>query len=70
MTRRSRSPEMRQGLGAMHVELGRYLWAGGDLVGGVEAMERALTIMPHEPEPGSRAGPGLAGAAPHDRRAL
>jgi DNA-binding CsgD family transcriptional regulator/tetratricopeptide (TPR) repeat protein len=58
---RARDAELQLELGAMHVELGRYLWTGGDLVGGVEAMERALALMPHEPsQPRARALASLA----------
>ena len=56
-----RDPGLRREIGAMHVELGRYLWTGGDLVGGVESMEHALTVMPNEPsQPRARALASLA----------
>jgi DNA-binding CsgD family transcriptional regulator/tetratricopeptide (TPR) repeat protein len=41
--------ERRLALGALHEELGRFLWAGGDLEGGVRALEQALTLMPSSP---------------------
>ncbi len=47
--RRPRDARLRRELGAMHVELGSYRRAGGDLVGGIQAMERALTLIPAEP---------------------
>jgi DNA-binding CsgD family transcriptional regulator/tetratricopeptide (TPR) repeat protein len=37
--------------GALHEELGRVLWASGDLVGGISAMEHALAILPTTPSP-------------------
>ena len=56
-----RDAGLRRELGAMHVELGRYRWAGGDLVGGVETMEHALELMPAEPsQPRARALASLA----------
>lgn len=58
---RPRDADLRREIGAMHVELGRYLWTGGDLVGGVESMEHALTVMPIEPsQPRARALASLA----------
>jgi DNA-binding CsgD family transcriptional regulator/tetratricopeptide (TPR) repeat protein len=33
-------------LGEMYADLGRYQWAGGELEGAIESMERALGIMP------------------------
>ena len=44
-----RDAAMRTELAELHVDLGRYRWSGGDLVGGVEALEHALTLMPPEP---------------------
>ncbi len=56
-----RDAQLRREIGAMHVELGRYLWTGGDLVGGVESMEHALKVMPNEPsQPRARALASLA----------
>jgi DNA-binding CsgD family transcriptional regulator/tetratricopeptide (TPR) repeat protein len=58
---KARDAGLQRDLGAMHVELGRYLWTGGDLVAGVEAMERALALMPNEPsQPRARALASLA----------
>ena len=36
-------------LGEMYADLGRYQWAGGELEGAIESMERALGIMPDQP---------------------
>ena len=36
-------------LGEMYAELGRYQWAGGELDGALDSMERALGIMPDQP---------------------
>lgn len=44
-----RDAAMRTELAELHVDLGRYRWSGGDLVGGVEALEHALTLIPTEP---------------------
>ena len=57
-------------LGEMYADLGRYQWAGGELEGAIESMERALGIMPDQPQPHPCPGPGRPGAAPHDRRPL
>jgi DNA-binding CsgD family transcriptional regulator/tetratricopeptide (TPR) repeat protein len=46
---RPREPETLRDLAAMHVDLGRFRRAAGDLVGGIEAMEHALTLMPTDP---------------------
>ncbi len=35
--------------GSLHEELGRFLWASGDMVGGIAAMEHALTVLPAGP---------------------
>ncbi len=39
----------RAAAGALHEELGRILWASGDLAGGMAAMEHALAILPVGP---------------------
>lgn len=44
-----RDPGLRTQLAEMHVDLGRYRWSAGDLVGGVEALDHALTLMPTQP---------------------
>ena len=44
-----RDAQMRTDLAELHLDLGRYRWSGGDLVGGMEALEHALTLMPIEP---------------------
>lgn len=44
-----RDTQMRTELAELHVDLGRYRWSGGDLVGGMEALGHALTLMPNEP---------------------
>lgn len=44
-----RGPEHRLALGMLHEELGRQLRAGGDLDGGLAAMEHALALMPGGP---------------------
>ena len=36
-------------LGEMYADLGRYQWAGGELDGALDSMERALGIMPDQP---------------------
>jgi DNA-binding CsgD family transcriptional regulator/tetratricopeptide (TPR) repeat protein len=44
-----RDASSRRDLAGMNVELGRYRWSGGDLAGGLEALEHALTLLPPEP---------------------
>lgn len=44
--RGARDAATRLALGEMYAELGRYQWAGGELDGAVDSMERALGIMP------------------------
>lgn len=44
-----RSEEERLRLGELYEGLGRYRWAGGDLVGGLEAMDQALAVIPDRP---------------------
>jgi DNA-binding CsgD family transcriptional regulator/tetratricopeptide (TPR) repeat protein len=46
---RRRDDGQRRALGTLHEELGRHLWAGGDLVGARDAMEQALALIPAEP---------------------
>ena len=47
--RGSRDAATRLALGEMYAELGWYQWAGGELDGALESMERALGIMPDQP---------------------
>jgi DNA-binding CsgD family transcriptional regulator/tetratricopeptide (TPR) repeat protein len=47
--RGARDAATRLALGEMYAELGRYQWAGGELDGALDSMERALGIMPPEP---------------------
>ena len=47
--RGSRDAATRLALGEMYAELGRYQWAGGELDGAIDSMERALGIMPDRP---------------------
>jgi DNA-binding CsgD family transcriptional regulator len=46
-----RNDRQRLRVGAMVEEIGRFQWAGGDVVGGIASMERALTLMPTGPSP-------------------
>lgn len=39
-------------LAELHIQLGRHRWDGGDLVGGMAALDQALEIMPAGPGPG------------------
>lgn len=39
-------------LAELFTQLGRYRWAGGDLVGGIAALNQALEVMPPGPGPG------------------
>jgi len=48
-TRGHRDAATRMALGEMYAELGRYQWAGGELNGAIESMERGLGIMPDTP---------------------
>jgi DNA-binding CsgD family transcriptional regulator/tetratricopeptide (TPR) repeat protein len=41
-----RDDHQRRALGALNEKLGRYLWTGGDLEAGLEAMQHALELMP------------------------
>ncbi len=50
-------------LGELYGEWGRYRWAGGDLAGGLEQMQHALTAMP--PEPSRERSAALATLAQH-----
>ena len=58
-----RDAAMRTELAELHVDLGRYRWSGGDLVGGIEALEHGLTLMP--PEPSRARARALATLAQH-----
>lgn len=61
--RRARDEATRAALGEMYTDLGRYQWAGGDVDGALDSMERALGIMPAAP---SRIrARALAGLAQH-----
>lgn len=48
-TRTGRTEDERLRLGELYEGLGRYRWAGGDLVGGLAAMDQALTVIPDRP---------------------
>jgi DNA-binding CsgD family transcriptional regulator/tetratricopeptide (TPR) repeat protein len=48
-TRGHRDVATRLSLGEMYAELGRYQWAGGELDGALDSMDRALGIMPAGP---------------------
>ncbi len=48
-SRGARDEATRMALGEMYTELGRYQWAGGELDGALDSMERALGIMPAIP---------------------
>ena len=50
-------------VGALHEELGRQLWAGGDPEGGIAAMEHGLSLMP--PGPSRPRAHALASLAQH-----
>lgn len=41
--------ERRVVVGTLHEELGRMLWASGDLAAGIAAMEHALAVLPGDP---------------------
>jgi len=47
--RGQRDAATRLSLGEMYAELGRYQWAGGELDGALDSMQRALGIMPDTP---------------------
>ena len=47
--RGGRDDATRLALGEMNADLGRYQWAGGELDGALDSMERALGIMPAAP---------------------